>query len=59
MTGEHDQGSNPRMARLMHERINGSILRILPVQRRSILVEAPEIVAGALGDFLAGRLAGS
>jgi (E)-2-((N-methylformamido)methylene)succinate hydrolase len=24
MTGEHDQGSNPRMARLMHERIAGS-----------------------------------
>jgi len=39
--------------------INGSILRILPVLRHSILVEAPEIVAGALGDFLAGRLAGS
>jgi pimeloyl-ACP methyl ester carboxylesterase len=56
MTGEHDQGSNPRMARLMHERIRGSVLRILPVLRHSILVEAPDIVAGLLGDFLAGRL---
>jgi pimeloyl-ACP methyl ester carboxylesterase len=56
MTGEHDQGSNPRMARLMHERIQGSILRILPVLRHSILVEAPETVAAVLGDFLAGRL---
>jgi pimeloyl-ACP methyl ester carboxylesterase len=57
MTGEHDEGSNPRMARLMHERIKGSILRILPVLRHSILVEAPDVVAAMLGDFLAGRLA--
>jgi (E)-2-((N-methylformamido)methylene)succinate hydrolase len=57
MTGEHDQGSNARMARLMHERIQGSILRILPVLRHSILVEAPDVVANVLEDFLAGRLA--
>lgn len=55
MTGEHDQGSNPRMAWLMHERIKGSILRILPMLRHSILVEAPDAVAGVLEDFLAGR----
>jgi (E)-2-((N-methylformamido)methylene)succinate hydrolase len=59
MTGEHDQGSNPRMAPLMHARITGSILRILPVLRHSILAEAPEVVAGMLDDFLAGRLAAS
>jgi pimeloyl-ACP methyl ester carboxylesterase len=59
MTGEHDQGSNPRMARLMHTLIEGSILRILPVLRHSILIEAPDVVAGMLDDFLAGRLAGS
>jgi pimeloyl-ACP methyl ester carboxylesterase len=53
MTGEHDQGSNPRMAGLMHERIKGSTLRILPVLRHSILVEAPGVAAAALGDFLA------
>jgi pimeloyl-ACP methyl ester carboxylesterase len=57
MTGEHDQGSNPRMARLMHDRIAGSTLRILPVLRHSILVEAPDVVANVLDDFLAGRLA--
>jgi (E)-2-((N-methylformamido)methylene)succinate hydrolase len=57
VTGEHDQGSNPRMARLMHARIKGSVLRILPGLRHSILIEAPELVAGILGDFLAGRLA--
>ena len=56
MTGEHDPGSNPRMARLMHQRIKGSTLRILPVLRHSILVEAPEIVARVLGDFLGGQL---
>lgn len=56
MTGEHDQGSNPRMARLMHERIPGSVLRILPVLRHSILIEAPDVVAGILADFLDGRL---
>lgn len=57
MTGEHDQGSNPRMARLMHGHIQGSVLRILPVLRHSILVEAPDVVANVLEDFLAGRLA--
>ena len=56
VTGEHDQGSNPRMARLMHARIAGSTLRILPGLRHSILIEAPDVVAGLLGDFLAGSL---
>lgn len=56
MTGEHDQGSNPRVAGLMHDRIEGSILRIVPVLRHSILVEAPDFVANVLEDFLAGRL---
>ncbi len=59
MTGEHDHGSNPRMARLMHTRIKGSILRILPMLRHSILIEAPDVVAGMLDDFLAGRLTAS
>lgn len=52
MTGEFDQGSNPRMARLMHERITGSELQILPGLRHSILLEAPDLVAGNLRDFL-------
>jgi 3-oxoadipate enol-lactonase len=51
ITGEHDEGSNPRMARLMHERIKGSTLRILPMLRHSILVEAPDVVAEALTSF--------
>ena len=52
MTGEHDQGSKPRMARLMHERIAGSVLHILPRLRHSILIEAPDQVSSILREFL-------
>jgi Predicted hydrolases or acyltransferases (alpha/beta hydrolase superfamily) len=51
-TGEDDRGSNPRMSRLMHERIAGSELRILPGLRHSLLIEAPGQVAGLIDDFL-------
>jgi 3-oxoadipate enol-lactonase len=51
-TGADDQGSNPRMARFMHDRIAGSRLEILPGLRHSILVEAPDRVAGLMRDFL-------
>lgn len=51
-TGEEDAGSNPRMARYMHERIVGSQLQILPGLRHSILIEAPELVAGMMKGFL-------
>ena len=50
-TGENDGGSTPRMARLMHERIAGSRLEILPGLRHSVLVEAPERVAALLQAF--------
>ena len=52
MTGEGDVGANPRMARLMHQRIANARLNILAGLRHSILNEAPDIVAAALGDFL-------
>lgn len=52
MTGEEDLGSNPRMARLIHERIAGSQLQILPKLRHSILIEAPDLVAAHLQAFL-------
>lgn len=52
MTGEEDQGSNPRMARFMHDRIAGSELAILPGLRHSILQEAPDLVAARIRDFL-------
>ncbi|WP_407496695.1 alpha/beta fold hydrolase [Pseudooceanicola sp. MF1-13] len=51
LTGEFDQGSNPRMARDMHQRIAGSELVILPGLKHSILVEASDIVASHLRDF--------
>ena len=51
MTGEFDPGSNVRMAKLMHEKIPGSRLEILPGLRHSILVEAPGLVARKLDEF--------
>ncbi|SOE92217.1 3-oxoadipate enol-lactonase [Burkholderia sp. D7] len=53
-TGEEDQGSNPRMAHFMHQRIPGSRLEILPGLRHSILIEAPGLVATLLRRFLVG-----
>jgi pimeloyl-ACP methyl ester carboxylesterase len=50
-TGELDLGSNPRMSELMHRRIKSSTLRILPGLKHSILIEAPQIVAGMLEPF--------
>jgi len=57
-TGEHDVGSNPRMALYMHERIAGSKLHILPGLRHSILTEAPEQVAGLMRGFLSDGAGG-
>ncbi|NIF87451.1 alpha/beta hydrolase [Burkholderia sp. Cy-637] len=51
-TGECDAGSNPRMARYMHERIPDSRLAILPRLRHSLLNEAPEQVAALMREFL-------
>ena len=53
MTGELDEGSTPRMARLMAERIAGARLEILPGLKHSVLLEAPELIASKLGAFLA------
>jgi 3-oxoadipate enol-lactonase len=52
VTGEHDVGSNTRMARFMHEAIPGSTLHILPGLRHSVLLEAPEEIAALLEGFL-------
>jgi (E)-2-((N-methylformamido)methylene)succinate hydrolase len=52
VTGEKDVGSNPRMARLMHERIRGSQLTIIPEQKHSILTEVPDLVADVMVRFL-------
>lgn len=51
VTGENDIGSNTRMARFMHSAIKGSELVILPRLRHSVLVEAPDEIAGLLEGF--------
>jgi pimeloyl-ACP methyl ester carboxylesterase len=51
-TGEHDVGSNTRMARFMPAKIPGSRLEILPGLRHSILVEAPELVSQVVRQML-------
>jgi (E)-2-((N-methylformamido)methylene)succinate hydrolase len=55
MTGEHDQGSNPRMAGYLHEHIAGSEMHILPDLRHSVLLESPALIARMLLDFLARK----
>lgn len=52
MTGEHDTGSTPAMARAIHERIGGSRLAILPRYRHSLLIEATAEVVSELRAFL-------
>ena len=52
MTGELDQGSNPRMARTMHELIDGSELEILPGLKHSVLLEASDLIAERIAAFL-------
>ena len=54
VTGENDIGSNPRMARLMHERIANSRLHIIPRLKHNLVLEAPDLVGGLLRGFLAG-----
>jgi pimeloyl-ACP methyl ester carboxylesterase len=51
-TGEEDVGSNPRMARYMHDRIPGSQLALFPGLRHSILIEAPAVVAETIDNFV-------
>jgi 3-oxoadipate enol-lactonase len=52
ITGEHDAAATPRMARLMHERIRNSELRVLPALRHSLLIESPDLIAELLLGFL-------
>ena len=52
MTGELDEGSTPRMASLMAERIAGAQLEILPGLKHSVLLEAPDLIASKLAAFL-------
>lgn len=52
MTGEYDSGSNPRMARFIHEKIKNSKLFIIPKRKHSLLMEVPDVVATHVEGFL-------
>jgi len=53
ITGEHDRGSNPRMARFMQESIPNAKAVILPGLRHSLLIEGPDQVLAVVRPFLA------
>jgi pimeloyl-ACP methyl ester carboxylesterase len=55
VTGEHDPGSSAAMAYLMHERIPGSHVCVLPRYRHALLAEAPDLVARLIRDYLVQR----
>lgn len=52
VTGEHDSGSTPEMARRMSEEIPGAVCHILPHVRHLLPVEAANELNGLLKDFL-------
>ncbi|MEC9000464.1 MAG: alpha/beta fold hydrolase [Actinomycetota bacterium] len=52
MTGEFDGGCNPRLNRFIADELPDSELVILDGLKHSILIEAPERVAGPVKDFL-------
>ena len=52
MTGEFDGGCNPRLNRFIAEELPDSELVILDDLKHSILIEAPERVAGPVREFL-------
>lgn len=52
LTGENDGGCNPRLNRRIAAAMPNAELVILPVLRHAILLEAPEVVAPPVLDFL-------
>ncbi|MDH3604497.1 MAG: alpha/beta hydrolase [Candidatus Tectomicrobia bacterium] len=52
LTGELDGGCNPRLNRLIADKLPNSELVILDNLKHSILIEGPERVAAAVQDFL-------
>ena len=55
VTGEHDLGSNARMARYMHSIIPHSSLHILAGLKHAVLTEGPDTIAALMKDFLEQR----
>lgn len=56
VTGEHDSGSTPEMARRMREDIPGAVLRVIPGMRHMLPVEAADELNVLLVDFLSGEV---
>ena len=54
LTGEHDGGCNPRLNRAIADALPHSTLTILPDLKHSILLEAGDIVAAHLVEFVRG-----
>jgi 3-oxoadipate enol-lactonase len=52
VVGEEDPGTSPGMARVIHERIAGSELVVLPGSMHCAVVEDSDAFVGALLDFL-------
>jgi len=52
VVGEEDPGTPPGMARVIHERIAGSELLVLPGSMHCAVVEDSDAFLGALLDFL-------
>ena len=58
LTGELDGGCNPRLNRLIADKLPNSELVILDNLKHSILIEGPERVAAPVKDFLMRQLSG-
>ena len=56
VTGEHDSGSTPEMARHMREEIPGAMLRVIPGVRHLLPVEASDALNVLLVEFLSGEV---
>jgi pimeloyl-ACP methyl ester carboxylesterase len=52
ITAENDIGSNPEMARLMHEQIKGSDIKIIPDMKHMLPVEGADIINKELRLFI-------
>jgi pimeloyl-ACP methyl ester carboxylesterase len=52
LTGELDGGCNPRLNRFIADELPNSELVILSGLKHSVLIEAPDLIATAVQDFL-------
>ena len=52
LTGENDGGCNPRLNRLIDEALSNSKLEIMPKLKHSILLEAGDLVAEKITEFM-------